>query len=261
MHLLSFPHHGEGAVHNSPNVSNYFRRIAREPRPERHDEQAQVARAVKGDREAIELLISANLAYVVHIAKDFRSRGVPFEDLIAEGCVGLLKAIRCYRAESGTRFITYAAFWVRKQILAAVSDQPHTIHVPRYAREHGYHNPRLLRLDVPEREDDALNLPDRLPHDNPLPLETAIENGRVRRLRRQLMQLQPRDRAVLAWRYGLGGQPEQTLSEIARRLGLSRERVRQIEVSALERLRNEDAQRAHLERKGGRRSDAKNMRL
>ena len=224
-------------MHNSPSVSNYLRQITRGPRPERHDEHAQVARACRGDREAIDLLISANLAYVVHIAKEFRGRGLPLEDVIAEGCVGLLKAIRRYRAESGTRFMTYASFWVRKEILAAISDQPHTIHVPRYAREHGHNTPRLLRLDVPEHAEGQTSLADRLRHHDPLPEETIIEDGQVRRLRRLLLRLAPRDQAVLAWRYGLGGEPEQTLNEIASRLRLSRERVRQIEVAALAQLR------------------------
>jgi RNA polymerase sigma factor (sigma-70 family) len=227
-------------VHDSLNVSSYLRQITRVPRPERHDEHAQVARACRGDREAIELLISANLAYVVHIAKEFRGRGLPFEDVIAEGCVGLLKAIGHYRSENGTRFMTYASFWVRKEILAAISDQPHTIHVPRYAREHGCNTPRLLRLDIPEHSEGESTLADRLRHHDPLPVDTLIESGQVRRLRRHLLRLEPRDQAVLAWRYGLAGQPEQTLNEIAQRLGLSRERVRQIEVSALARLREAD---------------------
>jgi RNA polymerase primary sigma factor len=185
----------------------------------------------------MDLLISANLAYVLHIAKEFHGRGLPFEDVIAEGCVGLLKAIRHYRAERGTRFMTYASFWVRKEILAAISDQPHAIHVPRYAREHGYNTPRLLRLDIPEYSESKTSLADRLRHHDPLPVDTLIEKGQVRRLRRLLLRLEPRDQAVLAWRYGLDGQPDQTLKEIAQRLGLSRERVRQIEVSALARLR------------------------
>ena len=73
-------------MHDSPSVSSRLRQITRVPRPERHDERAQVARACGGDREAIDLLISANLACVVHIGKELRSRGLPFEDVIAEGC-------------------------------------------------------------------------------------------------------------------------------------------------------------------------------
>ncbi len=185
-------------MHDSPSVSSYLRQITRVPRPERHDEHAQVARACRGDREAIDLLVSTNLAYVLHIAKEFRGRGLPFEDVIAEGCVGLLKAIRHYRAERGTRFMTYASFWVRKEILAALSDQPHAIHVPRYAREHGTNTPRLLRLDIPEYSEGETSLADRLRHHDPLPIDALSESGKVRRLRRLLLRLEPRDQAVLA---------------------------------------------------------------
>jgi len=193
-------------------------------------------------------LISSNLAYVVHIAKEFRGSSLPFEDVIAEGCIGLLKAIRRYRATNGTRFMTYASFWVRKEIIAAVSDQTQTIHVPRYAREHGFGTPRMLRLDVPKNSEANLSLADRLPHPDALPSETVATSAQVRHLRRHVLRLAPRDQAVIAWRYGLGGEPEQTLKEIAQRLGLSKERVRQIEVSALDSLR--DAIRERRPRRG-----------
>lgn len=224
-------------MHTRPAVSYLLRRISHGPRPERMEEQAQVARASHGDRRAVDLLVSSNFAYVVHLAKEFRGRGLPFEDVIAEGCVGLLKAIRGYRATNGTRFMTYASSWVRKQMIDAVSNQPHTVHVPRYAVERGYNAPRLLRLDVPKNPAENLSLGDRLRHPDPLPVETVIEGGKTRHLRRHVLRLPPRDQAVLAWRYGLGGQPEQTLGEVAERLSLSRERVRQIEMAALARLR------------------------
>jgi RNA polymerase sigma factor (sigma-70 family) len=206
--------------------------------PERIDESARVARASSGDRAAIEALISSNFGYLVRSAHDFRGRGLPFQDLVSQGCIGLLKAIRAYRAAKGARFMTYASFWVRKEILAALSAQSHAVHVPRYAREHGSTFPRILRLDVPKSANDNLSLADRLRHPGPLPVDAVIESGQTRRLRRHVLGLAPRDQAVLAWRFGLGGQPEQTLNDIAKRLGLSRERVRQIEVGALARLRH-----------------------
>jgi RNA polymerase sigma factor (sigma-70 family) len=224
-------------VNDGTGASYLFRRIGSGARPERADEQADVARASGGSRKAALALLASNLAYVVHIAKEFRGRGLPFEDLIAEGCVGLLKAISRYRSENGTRFMTYASFWVRKEILAAISDQPNTIHVPRYAREHGCSNPRVLRLDVPNGADGPLSLANSLRHPDASPAESVIKRSQTRHLRRHVLRLAPRDRAVIAWRYGLGGEPEQTLNEIAHRLGLSRERVRQIEVGALARLR------------------------
>ncbi len=225
-------------MYNDASDSYLFRHVTRGPRPERPAEQAQVARASNGDRASIELLVSANFPGVVHIAKEFRGRGMPFDDVIAEGCVGLLKAIRRYRAENGTRFMTYASFWVRKQILAAVSDQPHTIHVPRYARQHGYEAPRVLRLDGPSSANTELSLRDRLPHPDPLPAKSIIDSEQHVQVRRHVLRLPLRERAVIAWRYGLGGQAPQTLHEIAHRFGLSKERVRQIEVSALTHLRD-----------------------
>jgi len=224
-------------VHTSPSVSYVIQRISRGPRPERADEQAQVARASIGDRAAIDLLISSNLAYVVHVAKEFRGRGLPFEDLIAEGCVGLLEAIRRYDAANDTRFMTYASFWVRKKILAAISDQPHAVHVPRYARQHGFASIRVLRLDVPQHADEELRIADSLRHPDPLPADTMIESERTGEVRREVLNLPPREQVVIAGRFGLGGRAPETLEAIARRLGLSKERVRQIEVAALARLR------------------------
>ena len=226
-------------MHSSSSVSHLLRHIARGPRPEKTDEHARVARAKSGDREAIDLLISSHLAYIVRIAMEFRRRGVPFEDLIAEGCVGLLKAIRGYRGESGNRFMTYASFWVRKEILAAVAEQPHAIHVPDYARRHGEAPIRPLRLDLPGNANDDLRLADRLRHPDPLPAETMIESEQTLQVRRHVLRLAPRERIVIACRYGLDGQPAQTLNEIARLLGLSKERVRQIEVAALKNLREQ----------------------
>lgn len=230
-------------MHRSPSASYLLSRLTRAPRPQRADEHAIVARAYDGDRRAVLHLMAANFAYVVVIAKEFRGRGLPFEDVIAEGCLGLLKAVRGYRATNGTRFMTYASFWVRKQMIAAVSNQPHTVHVPRYARQRGTNAPRVLRLDGPGDPAENLSLGDRLRHPDPLPAETVIERGQTRHLRRHVLRLAPRDQAVLAWRFGLGGQPEQTLGEIAQRLSLSRERVRQIEVGALARLRKQLAPR------------------
>jgi len=224
-------------MHNSASVSYVLRQISRGPRPDRTAEQALVARASDGDRDAVELLISSHLAYVVHIAKEFRGRGLPFEDLISEGCVGLLKAIRRYRPSEGTRFMTYASFWVRKEILAAVSDQPNAVHIPRYARQHGHSSIRVLRLDTPQQVDGALSLGDCLRHQDPLPAEMMIESEQTRRVRCEVLRLDPRERTVIASRFGLDGRPPQTLVEVAQRFGLSKERVRQIEVSALASLR------------------------
>jgi RNA polymerase sigma factor (sigma-70 family) len=223
-------------MHGSASVSYFIRRIPRRPRPDLPDEQVEVARANDGDGRATEALISSHLPFVIQMAKELGGRGVPLDDLIAEGCVGILKAIRHYRAANGTRFMTYASFWIRKEILAAVAVQPNVIRVPDYARRHGHGSIRSLRLDAAREVDGEHRLSDSLRHPDPLPADTIIEGERALHVRRHVLRLAPREQAVIAWRFGLGGQPQQTLNEIAYRLGLSRERVRQIEASALARL-------------------------
>jgi RNA polymerase sigma factor (sigma-70 family) len=238
-------------MQTSSSVSYFLRNVPRGPRPERDDEQARVERASRGDSQATAELLSSNLPFVISAAKEFRGRGLPLDDLIAEGCVGLLKAIRRYRAVNGTRFMTYASFWIRKEMLIAAARQPHTVHVPDYARRHGHAAVRLLRLDTPRYADGALRIADVLRHPDPLSAELIVESEQTQQLRRQVLQLAPRDRVVIAARFGLDGRPAQTLSEIARRLGVSKERVRQIEASALAHLR---ASIARSSRRLGRRT-------
>lgn len=117
--------------------------------------------------------------------------------MIAEGCVGLIKAIRRYR--------------------------PAPL--------------RVLHLDAPKRVDGGLRLAECLPHQAPPTGDTVIERDQIRRVRREVLRLAPRERAVIGWRCGLDGGAPKKLVEIAQRLGLSKERVRQIEASALGRLR------------------------
>jgi RNA polymerase sigma factor (sigma-70 family) len=208
------------------------------PRPSLVDEQAQVARASDGDRDAMDRLVASHLPYVIHIAKEFRDRGVPFEDVVSEGCLGLMKAVRRYRAANGTRFMTYATFWVRKEILQAMATLQHTIQIPRYARRNGHERARMAWLDSPGAADGALRLADRLRHPDPPPTERVIQDEQTQLLHRSVRHLEPRERVVIAWRYGLHGKTPKTLKEIAGSMGLSRERVRQIEVAALARLRH-----------------------
>ena len=224
-------------MQSSPSVSYLLRNVVRGPRPERNDEQARVARASRGDSRAIADLISSNLPFVINVAKEFRGRGLPFEDLIAEGCVGLLKAIHRFRAVNGTRFMTYASFWIRKEMLLAAAKQPHAVHVPDYARRQGHAAVRFLHLDIPRNGDGEFRIADVLRHPDPLSAEIVMESERTQQLRRAVLKLAPRERAVIVSRFGLDGEPSQTLSEIALRLGVSKERVRQIEVAALASLR------------------------
>jgi RNA polymerase primary sigma factor len=224
-------------VQGSATVAFLKSRVRSVPRPELPVEQSNVAQARRGDREALAHLLAASLSGVIAIAKEHRGRGVPLDDLISEGCVGLLKAVRRYRAENGTRFMTYAAFWIRKEILAAIAEQPHAVHVPDYAIRHGFRPPKLVRLDAPAFADNTVRLVDRLPHDGPLPVDAVVRSFESSRLRQELLRLTARERAVIIWRFGLCGSAPRTLDEIASDLSLSGERIRQIELAALRRLR------------------------
>jgi RNA polymerase sigma factor (sigma-70 family) len=148
-----------------------------------------------------------------------------------------MKAVRRYHAAAGTRFMTYATFWVRKEILHAVTTLQHTIQVPRYARRHGHERARMSWIDAPSSPDGDLRLADRLRHPDPPPAESVIRTEQAQLLQRSVGRLDPRERVVIAWRYGLHGKTPKTLKEIAGSMGLSRERVRQIEVAALTRLK------------------------
>jgi RNA polymerase sigma factor (sigma-70 family) len=231
-------------MRTGPSSWHVLRGAIQAPRLERIEESAQIARARNGDPEALDFLIASSIRGVVRIAKMFRGRGVPFDDLIAEGCVGLLHAIRRYNATTGTRFMTYASFWIRKEILTALAEQPNAIHVPQYARQHGYRAHRILRLDLRQDAGSVFSVADRLRHPDPLAADTIIERERSAQVQSEVQRLEPRERAVIVWHYGLAGEPRKTLHEISLSLGLSRERVRQIEVSALAHLRHAMARRS-----------------
>jgi RNA polymerase primary sigma factor len=224
---------------HTPAVTSFLKLADPGARPGRGEEGAITVRARGDDAEAIERLVLANLPFVIHVAKEFRGRGVPFEDLLSEGCVGLLKAIRRFDPATGTRFMTYASFWVRKAIFQALVDQSRTVRVPRYAREQGRMAPRELRIDAEVPGFGEVTFAERLAdRSRPGPAESLISRQERRRLRGHILALPHREQAVIASRFGLLGEPALTLNEVGRRLGISRERVRQIEVAALKRLRS-----------------------
>ena len=211
--------------------------LDRVARPGREEEREIATRALRDDARAIETLVRANMAFVIHVAKRFRDRGVPFEDLVAEGAVGLMKAIRRFDPGNGTRFTTYASFWIRKAIIDALLERPRVVHLPRYARERGRVFPREVSLDAPVPGTNATTHGERLVDERLRPpIDVLAERDECRRLRRLVLDLSPREQAVLAARFGLHGGTARTLHEVGASMGLSKERVRQIESGALGRL-------------------------
>ena len=241
------------------------------------EERTALRVCVEDGQAARDRLVRSNIRLVISVAKRYVNRGVPFLDLIQEGNVGLLRAVDKFDYRMGNKFSTYATWWIRQGVSRAIADQSRTIRIPvhkseligkiartahRLSQEKGEAptNADLASaLDLTEdKVDDMLriarvpmsldetiddegesSLSDLIENDgSPAPdaeASSSILRGLVGRL---LEELPPREVRILDLRYGLNGGETHSLEEIGRRMGVSRERARQIEVRALSRLRH-----------------------
>jgi RNA polymerase primary sigma factor len=242
----------------------------------------ELHRLIEDGWSARQHLITANSRLVISIAKKYMGRGVPFLDLIQEGNIGLMRAAKKFEYQRGFKFSTYATWWIRQAITRAVADQARTIRVPvhmgdqisRMLRmqhqlkqklsrdpsveelaealevlpekvEHMMQvsrHPLSLQMPIGEEEDEMLG--DFIEDEEALsPDETAMNNILREHLEEVLDRLPPREVRILQLRYGLLDGQVLTLNEVGRRMGVTRERVRQIEAQALRRLRSTKIQR------------------
>jgi RNA polymerase primary sigma factor len=223
-------------------------------------------------RRAKNEMVESNLRLVVAIAKAYINRGLPFSDLVQEGNVGLIKAVSKYDHTRGYKFSTYASWWIRQAIIRAISDKSRTIRIPNHllesrsklarvfnalfkelerdptpkeiARKAGFPLKTVkkvmglakepLSLETPIGDEDG-RLQDLIPdEDSELAIENFIENLDLPKQAQKLLStLTPREEKILRMRFGIGKDSAQTLEEIGREFGISRERVRQIEGKAL----------------------------
>jgi len=257
-------------------LSVYLKEISRIPLLTREEEVELARRVAAGDREAERRMAEANLRLVVKLAKRYAGRGLPLPDLIEEGNLGLLRAVQKYRPDKGTKFSTYASWWVRQAIVRALANQARLIRLPvhvegllaRYTRTRTQLTQRLGRPPALEEIAEAMEVPaaqlrelEEMAHP-PLSLEAPVgEAGRgaladlvadpsgpsgerLSALLRDrtglaalLAELPVNERTVLELRFGLAGADPMTLEAIGRRLGLTRERIRQIETAGLKKLK------------------------
>ena len=254
----------------------YLREIGKVPLLTADQEVYLAKRIERGDMSAKTQMIEANLRLVVSIAKAYLGRGLSFLDLIQEGSLGLIRAVEKFDWRRGFKFSTYATWWIRQAVARALADKARTIRMPvhiverlqkmnraernlwtqlgreptldeiaeeaslpiQQAREVKAAARAATSLDQPVGEQEEAVLGDFVAGDGPLPDEEVEVSLRSQALQAALMTLSAREREVLALRYGLDDYEPKTLEDIGRRLGLTRERVRQIEVEALRRLAN-----------------------
>ncbi len=240
------------------------------------EELALARRVRQGDFPSRQKMIERNLRLVVNIAKHYTNRGMPLLDLVEEGNLGLIHALEKFDPERGFRFSTYATWWIRQNIERAIMNQSRTIRLPvhvikelnsclralRHLEGQGETDPtaedvahllqkpvdevrrllsfneRMASLDAPLDVDPMLSVGEAIPDEASLmPEEVFQEDERRHRVQAWLRELSEKQRWIIERRFGLNGQEIATLEELADQLALTRERVRQIQVEALQSLR------------------------
>jgi RNA polymerase primary sigma factor len=250
-------------------LPSYFSRIDKGKLLSRDEEMDLARGAQAGDRRARQRLIEKNLRLVVSIAKKYRGQGLPFEDLIQEGNIGLMKAVEKFDPERGWRFSTYATWWIRQAVQRAVADKGRTIRVPvhrgdkvrKMARAYNELSAEFEREPTDEEVARKLDWPveqvrdlksslwDATSLNQPLSsdegsselgdlIEDERESGLAgevvrkleeRRLMEAVERLPERQRRVIVRRYGLDGEKPATLADLSEELAVSRERIRQLQ--------------------------------
>jgi RNA polymerase primary sigma factor len=250
----------------------YLAQIGRTPLLTKHEEQMLAQRIEAGDEAAKRRMVEANLRLVVSIAKKYRGHGVGFLDLIQEGTIGLVRAVEKFEWRRNLKFSTYATWWIRQAVQRAVANQSRTIRVPVHVHDRIRKIDRAKRtleaklgrdatdkeiakeakltvaevrdaeqtrlqtisLQRPTGDDGDTELGDMIADESSEDVtETVGERMRNESLERALTRLSPRTRKIIELRYGLGGGEPMLLEAVGREVGLTRERVRQLEQEAL----------------------------
>ena len=263
-----------GAIDDS--VKQYLKEIGTYPLLTAEQELQLAERVSHGDLRARQKLIEANLRLVVSIAKRYSNQGLPLLDLIQEGNIGLMRGAQKFDYKRGFRFSTYATWWIRQAISRAIAEHSRTIHIPVHVVELIYKIKRIARkmyqdqgiepspdelaaevgltkdrviellsaseqpvsLDGPVADDEQYHLADILEDvSTATPVDQVSQQLQREHIERAMTVLNPRERIIIEMRYGLSDGYYHTLDDVSVKFQLTRERIRQIEVKALRKLR------------------------
>ncbi len=257
-------------------VTLYFNSIKKIPLLKLEEEKDLARKVARGDGDARRKMIEANLRLVINIAKRYLNRGLPIQDLIEEGNIGLIKAVERFKLSKGCKFSTYATYWIRQSIDRAIANQANTVRLPihistdisklsraerelsasfgrepsvreisektglsgRYVKKLHTINKKTYSLESPVTEDGEQMLLDVLEDTSaPEPIASADATVRAAHIEVWLDALEPNERTIIRMRFGLDGKEPETLDTVGKRFGITRERVRQIEAKALLKLK------------------------
>jgi RNA polymerase primary sigma factor len=262
-------------------IALYLRDINKYSLLTREEERHHAILAAKGNKKSQEKLINSNLRFVVNVAKQYQNQGLPLEDLISEGNIGLMNAIDKFDVDKGYHFISYAVWWIRQRILKAISEKSRMIRLPMNriyeiskiekikdelqnknglaARINEIAKQLNMEKDLVEEliniskemlslenpvfiEKDSSQLKDFVPDTTyKTPTDTVIDNSLRDEINTMLKTLSPKEAEILEYRFGLNGKMPSSLREIGNKFNLTKERIRQIEKRAIDRLKgNED---------------------
>jgi RNA polymerase primary sigma factor len=261
---------------NDTAIKSYLREIGRIPLLTPQQEIELAAQIKKGDRKARALMINSNLRFVVTIAQDYANLGLPLLDVISEGNIGLMIAVDRFDPSRGAKLSTYAAWWIRQTIKRALSNQGKTIRLPVHlgdkilkvrrvalqmseelgreptddelGEEIGIASRKVSQLktasirpaslDAPIGDDDLTEFGESVADEEArTPFELLREKDLHNKVDGLLDELSDREKKIISQRFGFGGGERKTLQQIGNKLGVSRERIRQLESIALAKLR------------------------
>lgn len=260
----------------SASLDKYLQEIGRQDQISVEEEVELAQRIRKGDQEALQKLTTANLRFVVSVAKQYQNQGLSLPDLINEGNLGLIKAAEKFDETRGFKFISYAVWWIRQSILQALAEQSRIVRLPlnqvgalnkinkalaKFEQENERQpspeelaelidipkekiadtmrvSGRHVSVDAPFVEGEDNSLLDVLVNDDSPNADKSLVNESLNKeIERALQTLAPREREIVKSFFGIGCQ-EMTLEEIGERFGLTRERVRQIKEKSIRKLKN-----------------------